>query len=153
MQPLPGKPSSLVKPTLDTKFHIDYEWWQRSEEEYRSYLLTHLPAEKRALFSAQAEERVVDYIHPETGEVFQLDELGLAIQEAAKQADFINPQTSLVDSVFRVFLANGNLPRTPRELAQDTGRDAQTILKTLGGMKVYKGLRPLIAHSEAEKDE
>ncbi|MCS6834487.1 MAG: hypothetical protein NZ750_00530 [Anaerolineae bacterium] len=154
MQPLPGKPSNLVKPTLDTKFHIDYEWWeQRADEDYRSYLLTHLPPEKRALFSAHDEQRVVDYIHPETGEVFQLDELGLAIQQAAKQPDFINPQTSLVDSVFRVFLANGNLPRTPRELAQDTGRDANTILKTLGGMKVYKGLRPLIVNPEAEKEE
>lgn len=145
MQGQPGKPSILVRPVLDTKFHIDYEWWQRSDEDLRAYLLTHLDEAKREHFTNLVEARVVDYIHPETGEVFQLDELGLAIQEAAKQPDFINPQTSLVDSVFRVFLANGNLPRTPRELALDTGRDANTILKTLGGIKVYKGIRPIIA--------
>jgi hypothetical protein len=141
----PGRPSALIKPTQDTKFHIDYEWWQREGEDLRPYLLTHLPPEKRAYFLNKTEvDQILDYIHPETGEVFRLDELGLALQEAARSADFINAQTSLVDSVFRVFLANGNVPRTPRELAKDTGRDAATILKTLGGIKVYKGIRPYL---------
>jgi hypothetical protein len=101
-----------------------------------------LPSDKRDYFANNDSTKIVDYIHPDTGEVFRLDELGLAIQEAARQSDFINPQTSLIDSVFRVFLANGNLPRTPRELANDTGRSADVILKTLGGIKVYKGIRP-----------
>jgi hypothetical protein len=147
MQGQAGKPSILVRPMLDSKFHIDYDWWQRPEEDLRAYLLSHLEQPKREHFTNVQEERIVDYIHPETGEVFQLDELGLAIQEAAKQVDFINPQTSLVDSVFRVFLANGNVPRSARELALDTGRDANTILKTLGGIKVYKGIRPVIANN------
>lgn len=139
----PGKPSALLKPTLDTRFHIDYDWWRREQPgDLRPYMLTHLPPEKREHFLKQEVDRVLDYVHPETGEVFRLDELGLAIQEAARQPDFINPQTSLVDSLFRVFLANGNLPRSPRELAIDTGRDAQTILKTVGGIKIYKGIRP-----------
>lgn len=137
----PGKPV-LLKPTADTKFHIDYDWWERENEDLRPYLLTHLPPEKREYFQNLEEMRVVDYIHPETGEVFRLDELHLALQEAAHASDFINPQTSLVDSIFRVFLANGNQPRSPRELAQDTGRDATTILRTVGGVKIYKGIRP-----------
>jgi hypothetical protein len=61
---------------------------------------------------------------------------------AAEDPNFINPQTSLVDSIFRVFLANNNTPLSPRELAERTGRDANTILKTLGGMRIYKGIRP-----------
>lgn len=137
----PGKPI-LLKPTVDTKFHIDYDWWEREKEDLRSYLLTHLPPEKRDYFQTLEEMRVMDYIHPETGEVFRLDELHLALQEAARAADFINSQTSLVDSIFRVFLANGNTPRSPHELAQDTGRDANTILRTVGGIKIYKGIRP-----------
>jgi hypothetical protein len=138
----PPKVGVIVKPTLDTKFHIDYDWWQRGEEDLQPYMLTHLPSDKRDYFANNDSTKIVDYIHPDTGEVFRLDELGLAIQEAARQSDFINPQTSLIDSVFRVFLANGNLPRTPRELANDTGRSADVILKTLGGIKVYKGIRP-----------
>lgn len=137
-----NRPSFLIKPTLDTKFHIDYGWWERSNEDLRMYLLSHLLPEQRERLSHDEEDRVVDYVDPDTGEVFELDELGLAIQIAAEDPNFINPQTSLVDSVFRVFLANGNLPMTPTELEERTGRSANTILKTLSGAQVYKGIRP-----------
>jgi hypothetical protein len=36
------KPSPLLKPTLDTKYHIDYKWWDRAEEDLRTYLISHL---------------------------------------------------------------------------------------------------------------
>ena len=138
-----GKPSFLIKPTLDTKFHIDFSWWEKSSEDLRTYLLSHLLPEQRERLSQTEEDRAVDYIDPDTGEVQELDELGLAIQIAAEDENFINSHTSLVDSVFRVFLANGNLPMTPRELEEHTERSAQTILKTFGGKQIYKGIRPV----------
>jgi hypothetical protein len=137
-----GKPSKLIKPTLDTEFYIDYDWWHRESEDLRTYLLSHVSPEQREYLSQVDEGAVVDYIDPDTGEVFQLDALRLAIKQAAENPDFINPQTSLVDSVFRVLLANNNTPLTPTELAERTGRDASTILKTLGGIRIYKGIRP-----------
>lgn len=138
-----GKPSSLVKPTLDTKFHIDYSWWERSsQEDLRQYLLSHLLPEQRDRLSQSEAGSTIDYIDPETGEVKQLDELGLAIQTAAQDANFINPHTSVVDSIFRVFLANGNIALSPRELADRIGRPASLILKTLSGGQIYKGIRP-----------
>ncbi|HEX2906275.1 MAG TPA: hypothetical protein VHO69_05400 [Phototrophicaceae bacterium] len=138
-----GKPSSLVKPTLDTKFHIEYSWWERNkQEDLRQYLLSHLLPEQRERLSLSEAGTMVDYIDPETGEVKQLDELGLAIQQAARDPNFINPHTSLVDSIFRVFLANGNIPLSPREMADRTGRPAALILKTLSGGQIYKGIRP-----------
>jgi hypothetical protein len=140
---MPPKPNFLIKPTLDTKFHIDYGWWEKSSEDLRTYLLSHLLPEQRERLSQNDEVRHLDYIDPDTGEVLQLDELGLAIQIAAEDDNFINPQTPLVDSVFRVFLANGNFPMTPRELEEETERPAATILKTLGGTQVYKGIRPI----------
>jgi hypothetical protein len=143
MQPSKPKPSATIKPTVDTKFHIDYEWWVKENNDLRSYKLTQLPSDLREKFEDGGEEKVIDYVDPETGEVFQLDELGLALQEAAKRDDFINLQTSLVDSIFRVFLGNGNTPRTPQELEEDTGREAKTILKTFGGLRVYRGIRPI----------
>lgn len=139
----PAKPGILLKPTLDTKFHIDYSWWNKSSEDLRMYLLSHLLPEQRERLSHNDEVRTLDYIDPDTGEVLQLDELGLAIQIAAEDPNFINEQTSLVDSIFRVFLASGNLPMTPEELAERTGRSAQTILKTLSGKQIYKGIRPV----------
>ncbi|MEL6525582.1 MAG: hypothetical protein AAFQ07_07725 [Chloroflexota bacterium] len=143
MQPGKPKPSAVLKPQLDTKFQIDYDWWERENNDLRAYMLTHLPPDLREKFDEDEEDSEVDYVDPVTGEVQQLDKLGLAIQEAASRDDFINPQTSLVDSVFRVFLSNGNTPRTPEELADDTERDARTILKTFGGIRVYRGIRPI----------
>ncbi len=139
------KPSALIKPTLDTTYHIDYTWWERSDEDLRVYLLSHLSPEQRERISQSAEDHVIDYVDPETGEVTQLDELKLALQIAAHEPDFINPQAAVVDCIFRVFLANGNSPQSSRELGEAIGRSPTTILKTLSGVRVYKGIRPVEA--------
>lgn len=146
MQPGKPKPSAIIKPTMNTEFHIDYAWWEQENNDLHSYMLTHLPADLREQLGDDKDEFAqLDYVDSETGEVLQLDELGMALREAAKRDDFINPQTSLVDSVFRVFLSNGNEPRTPKQLAEATGREARTILKTFGGIRVYRGIRPVQA--------
>lgn len=137
------KPSALVKPTLDTTFHIDYSWWDRSGDDLRVYMLSHLSPEQRERLSAGGDDRVVDFIDPDTGEVSQLGELELALQLAARDPDFINPHTSVVDSIFRVFLANGNLPLSPNQLGDLISRSPATILKTISGARVYKGIRPV----------
>lgn len=138
------KPSSLVKPTVDTKFHIDYDWWEQQEEDLRIYLLSHVQDEEQRTRLGQNEAgHTVDYIHPETGEVFKLDELQLAIQKAAEQEDFVNPQASVVDNIFRVFLKNGNKPLSPKELADVVEKSSSVILKTIGGKRIYKGIRPI----------
>jgi hypothetical protein len=59
------------------------------------------------------------------------------------QPGYLTEHTSLVDAVFRVFLANGNQPLTPAELGGIIRRPAGTILRTLSGQRVYKGLRPV----------
>ncbi len=142
---MPGipRPSALAKANLDTKFHIDYDWWENPAQ-LRMYLLSHIQNEdERARLSESEEGAVVDFVHPETGEVFKYDQLNLALQQAAQQDDFISPQTSMVDNIFRVFLKNGNKPLTPQELETHVGRPANTILKTIGGTKIYNGIRPV----------
>ncbi len=143
-----GRSGFLVKPTLRTRFFIDYEWWQRSREDLRIYLLSHIQPTQREQLAGQPEEHLIDYIDPDTGEVFRMNELALAVRQAAAATNFINPQTSLVDSVFRVFLANNNQPRTPLQLAETTGRNATTILKTFGSTRIYKGVRPWIPEED-----
>jgi hypothetical protein len=135
----------LRKPTVDTPFHIDYTWFERSGEDLRLIILNQLPAEIREKMSQQSGESVtIDYVDPVTAEVTQLDELGAALREAARDANFISPHTPVVDSVFRVFLANGNEPLTPAQLEERIGKSAATILKTLSnGTVVYKGIRPV----------
>jgi hypothetical protein len=145
MTTTPPKPNTLVKPTLETKFHIDYSWWERSEEDLHTYLLSHLPPEQREAMSANSNNGAkVDIIDAETGEVFRLDALGLALHSAAKDPEFTRATyLSLVDSIFRVFLLTNNQPMSPNELASITNRPAATILKTLSGGRIYKGIRPL----------
>lgn len=133
--------SRRTRPTADTPFHIDYEWWVRESQNLRAYLITQLPPEKQDLFSANDEGESVDWVDPVTAEVRRVDGLQQALDEAAQSPDFIKA-TSLVDSIFRVFLANGNRPLTPRQLGDMLGRPPDMILRTLAGVQVYKGLRP-----------
>ncbi len=142
--------SRLVKPTLKTKFHIDFGWWERESREYRVYLTSHLCPEHKAAFAeydAAAADDVMDAIDPETAEVRQEDAVQHTLRTHCSHAEgFITPHTSLVDAVFRVFIANGNQPLTPEELAERIERPGQgnTILRTLSGARVYKGLRPAV---------
>lgn len=139
-----GIASKRIKPTLDTKFHIDYSWWEREGRDLRVYLLSHLPPEQRGFFAEHRDTEEVDWIDPVTAEVRKVDALQRALREASKQPDFITPHLSLVDAVFRVFLANGNTPLTPVELSELIGRPPMTILRTLSGATVYKGIRPCL---------
>jgi hypothetical protein len=142
---IPPKPSTLIKPTLDTRFHIDYDWWERTPgEDLRIYLLSHLANEARERLSQTQDGNTVDYIDPETGEIHQLDELQLALRVAAEDPDFINNDTSLVDSIFRVLIRNNNTPMSAREIEAQTGRAADTILRTLTRGQIYKGIRPFL---------
>jgi hypothetical protein len=136
----------LIKPTLKTKFHIDFDWWERESREFRVYLASHLCSEHRAVFADYADIEVVDVIDPETAEVRKEDGIQHTLRtHCSRLPDFITPHTTLVDAVFRVFIANANQPLSPEELADRIGRPGQanTILRTLSGARVYKGLRPV----------
>lgn len=141
-----AKPTNQrVKPTLDTKFHIDYNWWKREDRDLRAYLISHLLPEQRTRFEGnQGESDVVDWIDPDTAEVRRVDALQQALTKAAADPQYITDHTTLVDAVFRIFLANGNKALSPNELNERINRNPNTILKTLAGATVYKGLRPLI---------
>ncbi len=136
----------LIKPTNKTKFHIDFDWWERESREFRVYLTSHLCPEHQAAFADYGEEDVIDAIDAETAEVRKEDGVQHILRTHCSLApDFITSHTSLVDAVFRVFIANGNVPLSPEELADRIKRPGQanTILRTLAGARVYKGLRPV----------
>ena len=140
----------LIKPSVETKFFIDFDWWEQSRDDLQIYLLTHLTPDQQKALEHKDLGEVFDYVDPKTGEVFQMDALGLAIRETAARDDFITEHISLIDSVFRVLLVNGNDPLNPLELADLTGRDASTILKTIGGLRIYRGIRPYHSSSGME---
>ncbi len=135
---------SLVKPTLQTPFHIDFDWWKQHDSNWRVYLISCLCAEHQQQIENTDIDTFIDWIDPDTAEVQRVDGLQHTLMNhCAKLEGFVTNYTSLVDAVFRTLLANGNTPLSPEELSQQLGRPAMTILLTLTGLRVYKGLRPL----------
>lgn len=129
-----------LKPTIDTKFHIDYAWWENQERELNVYLMSFLPEGRRKFIEEQSELEVVDSIDPQTAEVTQVNPFEQAIRETQEEIDLT--RTSLVDAVFRVFLMNNNTPLNANELSKIIDRPPQTILRTIASPnRIYRGIR------------
>jgi hypothetical protein len=135
-----------IKPNLETKFHIDFDWWERKGRDLRVYLQSHLCSDCKVIYSNHHGSEEVDWIDPDTAEVTRVDALWQSLRtHCSQRPDFIDENTPLTDAVFRVFLANGNTPLSATELHEMLGRHtSETILRTLGGRKVYKGIRPVL---------
>ena len=63
-----GKRLSLVKPTLETPFHIDFNWWSQNDREWRVHLLGLLTSEEKERFANIINgDDLVDWVDPDTG--------------------------------------------------------------------------------------
>ncbi len=135
---------SLVKPTLETPFHIDFDWWKEHDSNWRVFLLDFLCDEHRVLYEGQDQNIQIDFIDPATAEVKRVDGLlHTLVEHCAQQEGFISQNTTLVNMIFKLFLANGNKPLNSTQLAELTGKSATTILRTFSGAQIFKGIRPL----------
>lgn len=138
------KSRSIIKPKLNSPFSIDFNWWKQHDRDWRVYLRSFLCEEHQRVFEALGSDEVIDWVDPKTAEIKQVDGLQhILITHCAKQEGFFSRNMALVDSVFRVFLSNGNKPLTPQELGEMLNRPPETILKTFSGLRVYKGIRPV----------
>lgn len=138
---------SLVKPTLQTRYHIDFDWWGQSDRDWRVHLSSLLCPEHQQAFADYKADEMVDWVDPDTAEVQRVDGLQhILITHCAKEEGFISERTAVVDAVFRLFLSNGNEPMTIADLAERLGRPPYVLLKTLSGGRVYRGIRPIMEH-------
>lgn len=137
---------SLLKPTLQMPFHIDFDWWEQNDNDWHVFLRSLLcPEHQQALADVQ-EGALIDWVDPRTAEVQQVDGIQHALMtHCALQPDFVDPHTAMVEAVFRLFLASGNQPMSAADLSKSLKRPADTILRTLAGPRVYKGIRPVLA--------
>ncbi len=134
---------SVIKPTLDTPFHIDFDWWKEHDNNWHVYLYSCLCPEHQAAFQDQSSESLIDWVDPITAEIRQVDGLQTTLMNhCVKELGFLTANTAMIDAIFRVFLSTGNQPMTPTELSDKIGKSADTILRTLSGFQVYKGIRP-----------
>ena len=136
---------SLVKPTINTHYHVDFDWWQKNENDWHVHMSSLLCDEHRAMFATLEGGELIDFVDPETAEVRSMDGIQQSIlSHCALQPGFVTGQTALVEAVFRTFLANGNSPLSSQQLVERLGRPANTILVTLSGARVYRGIRPIL---------
>ena len=135
---------SIVKPTLETPFHIDFAWWIEHDANWRVFLLDCLCDEHRSVYAEKDQNMQIDLVDASTAEVKHVDAmLNTLMEHCAKREDFISKNTSLVDMVFKIFLANGNRPLNALQLSELTEKPATTILRTFSGFQVFKGIRPI----------
>jgi len=135
-----------IKPTLKTKYHIDFNWWAEESRSLHRTLLEHLCDECRKAYEADPEIKTMDWVDPETAQVFTVDQLWYTIQtQCSQKSEFLADQLPLTSAIFRLFIAKNNTPLTSVEIQQHLHkRDADTILRTIGGKVVFKGIRPVI---------
>lgn len=133
-----------TRPTLNTAFHIDFDWWEEDRRDLRVHLHQHLCPDCRDVFTSHIGSETVDWIDPETAEVKAVDGLWHALRtHCSSRPDYITDATPLTDAVFRTFLANGNESLTPVELGSALNRRPNVILRVLGTGRVYGGVRPV----------
>ncbi len=122
----------------ETRFHIDYSWWDRQNLSLESYLQSRLGGQAKA----EADMQAIDSVDPVTAEVRQVSGFEFAIQRYFRQlpGDYLK-NASVVDAIFYVLLANGNRPMNSAEIAAQIKRSPDVVLQMLSGNQVYQGIR------------
>ncbi len=133
-----------IRPTLQTKYHIDFDWWRKQSQSLHRYLAEHLCDECKLSADSGESDKLTDWVDPDTAQVLSIDHLWYAIyNHCSRTPEFGGDDLTLVTAIFRLFIANNNIPLTPVEIQQRLHRkDARTILRTIGGKTTYKGIKP-----------
>jgi hypothetical protein len=137
--------AKYVRPTLETKFHIDFGWWQRPGQNLSGYLQRHLCPQAKTLHPDYSPHQTFDWVNPDTGEVYPIDLAWHVIHTHCSQSpDFIDEHMSLTTVIFRLFIANNNTPLTVLEIHDKLKKKSpELILKTISGHQIYEGIRPI----------
>ncbi len=137
-----AKHPSLVKPTLETLFSIDFEWWRENDHNWQVHLRSALCPEHQERFAEWEDEQAIDWVDPETAEVKPLNAIQHTLMtHCAQQEDFIGEHTPLLEAAFRIFLANGNKPLSVSEISTRLKRPPEMVLRTLTASGKHKGIR------------
>ena len=139
------KKNTFTRPTLNTLFHIDFDWWQENDQNWKSFLKGYLCSYHQKLFTDNGNDDMLgDSIDSDTGEIKKKDILIDIIEKhCSHQEGFLPENGTLTDSVFRLFLSNGNQPLTADQMSTLINRPAGTILKTLSSGRIYRGIKPI----------
>ena len=126
--------------TVETPFHIDLQWWAARDRNLGRFLAEIVGAEH----DAPASGAPLDFIHPRTGEVRQIDPLWVRVlTERAYRPDYITPSTPLPNALLRALVETVNEPMTAVELHRRLNRsNPQTLLRVLKTARTAYGITP-----------
>ncbi len=132
------------RPTVDTRFHIDMDWWKETRRDIRVYMRELLCDECRAEFESFQGQEEIDWVDEQTGEVTQVDGLWHSVRTCCShKPNYITPSTPVIDAIFRTFIANGNKPLSARDLYELLDRrPPEMLLRMLTVGPIYMGIRP-----------
>lgn len=136
---------AVVKLTTKSKFYIDLAQWEKEGRNFRQEVYDTLCAECKSMYSPE-QETVVDHVDPETGQVLRMDVLlDCASEVCAHSPDFVNPRMPLTRSIFRAFIAAGNLPQSAEDIyARIKKGSPQVVLKELlSAQMADEGVTPI----------
>jgi hypothetical protein len=134
----------IYRPTENTRFHVDYSWFEAQGVDVNVLIRKTLTAEQQERLGEDAEKIVFDYIDDATAEVRAENQVVHTIRtESAADPNFISARTPVWEGAFRTFLLNGNNPLTALELAQILKRKPAEIVAQLSGRVIYNGVRPI----------
>lgn len=127
-------------PSGETKFYIDFSWWEESNRDLQTYIFSRLEIDEDVAFDTSKE---VDLIDGQTGEVARVDGFQYMVRTYFQQLpeDFLT-KSSLVDAVFCTLLANANQPMSLNDISERVARAPEVLLQSIGGPNIYQGIRP-----------
>ena len=121
------------------RWFIDLDWYQQNNRSFLTLAQNYLCSKCRKKLDAK-------------GKTISETELLSTIKDCcAKESGFISGKLPILESVFRLFLANGNQPLELEELGRqlsellggDTYRTSAEILSRLLRNEQYYGIRPV----------
>jgi hypothetical protein len=134
----------ITRITEDTKFRIDYDWFEKNGQDVHVLIAKCLTPEQIEAAGDESLSATFDSVDPETAEVSRVTRAMQMIRaERAHDPEFISPQTPVTEAAFRAFLLNNNVSMSAAELALRIGRTPKEIIDRLGGRVVYNGIKPL----------
>jgi len=127
--------NEIITDQPEPRWFIDLDWYQQSNRSFWALA--------QSCLCPKCREQL------KTGEVSAVDLLSTIRDCCSKTLDFINDRSSILESIFRLFLANGNQPLEVEELGKqlnewrggDTYRTSTEILSRLLSTDQYYGLR------------
>ncbi|MFN3704575.1 MAG: hypothetical protein ACK4WM_01070 [Thermoflexales bacterium] len=134
----------LFRVDENTRFHIDYTWFEKNGQDVNILIRKYLSPEQLEQYTRDQLDETFDFVDPDTAEVHHITRAAYLVRaEMQHNPNFLHQGLPIAEAVFRIFLVNNNQPLTVAELAAYLNRRPADVIAQIGGRNVYNGIRPI----------